>query len=41
VLVLSTSIPALLAIFVLRFYTLNKHRATAIRADLEARRGVI
>jgi GPH family glycoside/pentoside/hexuronide:cation symporter len=41
VLVLATTIPALLAIFVLRYYPLNQTRAQEIRSDLEARRGAL
>jgi GPH family glycoside/pentoside/hexuronide:cation symporter len=39
--VLATSIPALMAIFVLRCYPLDQRRMAEIRTDLEARRGAV
>lgn len=41
ILVAATTLPALLAIYMLRFYPLNEARMAKIRAELEVRRGAV
>jgi GPH family glycoside/pentoside/hexuronide:cation symporter len=41
ILVVATVLPALIAIFVLRFYPLNAAKMTEIRSELERRRGTV
>jgi GPH family glycoside/pentoside/hexuronide:cation symporter len=41
ILVVATVVPALIAIFLLRFYPLNEAKMAAVRAELERRRGTV